>query len=189
MIYKFFKIYFQTSLGDGFAFFSNLFVPSSMSGIILYMSQLEQEGSGLQWDNFFVSPNSLEIFSVGLAFFYLVFDMLVYGIVGVVVLIIKDLKAKERESLSKFFTKVANCWLISVDIGKEESQDNDESFESNSGNTETISQKSESIPRNIGVHLEGLTKAYNISRNEERIAVSNLSLSFRIGEVGHLFLI
>ena len=160
-----------------------------MSGIILYMSQFEQEGSGLQWDNFFVSPNSLEIFSVGLAFFYLVFDMLVYGIVGVVVLVIKDLKAKERESLSKFFTKVANCWLISVDIGKEESQDNDESFESNSGNTETFSQKSESIPRNIGVHLEGLTKAYNISRNEERIAVSNLSLSFRIGEVDHLFLI
>ena len=151
------------------------------------MSQLEQEGSGLQWDNFFASPNSLEIFSVGLAFFYLVFDMLVYGIVGVVVLVIKDLKAKERESLSKFFTKVANCWLISVDIGKEENQDNDASFESNSGNTEIISPKSKSIPINVGVHLEGLTKAYNISRNEERIAVSNLSLSFQMGEVGHSF--
>ena len=86
-----------------------------------------------------------------------------------------------------FFTKVANCWLISVDIGKEENQDNDTSFESNSENTEVISQKSQSIPINVGVHLEGLTKAYNISRNEERIAVSNLSLSFQIGEVGHLF--
>ena len=158
-----------------------------MSGIILYMSQFEQEGSGLQWDNFFVSPNSLEIFSVGLAFFYLIFDMLVYGTVGVVVLVIKDLKAKERESLSKFFTKVANCWLISVDIGKEEKQVNDTSFETNSGNTEMISRKSQSIPINVGVHLEGLTKAYNISRNEERIAVSNLSLSFQIGEVCHLF--
>ena len=154
-----------------------------MSGIVLYISQLEQEGSGLQWDNFFVSPNSLEIFSVGLAFFYIIFDMLVYGSVGVLILVIKDLKAKEKESLNKFFTKMANCWLISVDIGKEETNCSDNSLESSGGNAEIVSQGKPSIPKDIGVQLENLTKAYNISRNEARIAVSNLSLSFNIGEV------
>ena len=154
-----------------------------MSGIVLYISQLEQEGSGLQWDNFFVSPNSLELFSVGLAFFYLIFDMIVYGSVGLIILVIKDLKAKEKESLNKFFTKVANCWLISVDIGKEEAKNNDIGSELPSENGDIVSHEKESIPKNIGVHLEALTKSYSISRNEERNAVSNLSIDFQIGEV------
>ena len=157
-----------------------------MSGIVLYISQLEQEGSGLQWNNFFVSPNSLELFSVGLAFFYLIFDIIVYGSVGLIILIIKDLKAKEKESLNKFFTKVANCWLISVDIGKEETTNNDNQSESSSENGDIVSHEKNSIPRNIGVHLEALTKSYSISRNEERNAVSNLSLDFQIGEVTYM---
>ena len=157
-----------------------------MSGIVLYISQLEQEGSGLQWDNFFVSPNSLELFSVGLAFFYLIFDMIVYGLVGLIILVIKDLKAKEKESLNKFFTKVANCWLISVDIGKEEATDNDIGSESLSVNGNIVSHEKKSTPRNIGVHLEALTKSYSISRNEERNAVSNLSIDFQIGEVTYI---
>ena len=157
-----------------------------MSGIVLYISQLEQEGSGLQWDNFFVSPNSLELFSVGLAFFYLIFDMIVYGLVGLIILVIKDLKAKEKESLNKFFTKVANCWLISVDIGKEEATDNDIGSESLSVNGNIVSHEKKSIPRNIGVLLEALTKSYSISRNEERNAVSNLSIDFQIGEVTYI---
>ena len=154
-----------------------------MSGIVLYISQLEQEGSGLQWDNFFVSPNSHELFSVGLSFFYLIFDMIVYGSVGLIILVIKDLKAKEKESLNKFFTKVANCWLISVDIGKEEAKNNDIGSELPSENGDIVSHERESIPKNIGVHLEALTKSYSISRNEERNAVSNLSIDFQIGEV------
>ena len=35
----------------------------------------------------------------------------------------------------------------------------------------------------VGVSLRGLTKIYRVSRNEEKIAVDNLSLDFRVGEV------
>ena len=154
-----------------------------MSSIILYISQLEEQGSGIQWENIFVSPVKEEMFNVGFTSVFLIFDSILYGMIGVIVILIKDLKTKEKESLSKIFSKIANCWLISVDIGKEEfpSNPNESSLD-----IEKDKKKDPEKTRpetKVGVQLENLTKAYNISRSEERLAVSNLSVNFNVGEV------
>ena len=156
-----------------------------MSSLILYISQLEQQGSGAQWDNVFVSPVvTAEMFNIGLTSLFILFDSVLYGIIGMTVIMIKDLKTKEKESLSNIFSKIANCWLISVDIGTEDvaSTSSENSLDIDHGKGETVNHEND-MKKSVGVHLENLTKAYTISRNEERVAVSNLSLSFNVGEV------
>jgi hypothetical protein len=158
-----------------------------MSSIILYISQLEEQGFGIQWDNIFVSPVKKEMFNVGFASVFLIFDSVLYGMIGVIVILIKDLKTKEKESLNKIFSKIANCWLISVDIGKEESSSNRNENTLDIEKDKITAQEKASTQNKVGVQLENLTKAYNISRTEERLAVSDLSLSFNVGEVRPLY--
>ena len=157
-----------------------------MSSIILYISQLEEQGFGIQWDNIFVSPVKKEMFNVGFASVFLIFDSVLYGMIGVIVILIKDLKTKEKESLNKIFSKIANCWLISVDIGKEEFPSNRNENTLDIEKDKITAQEKNSPQNKVGVQLENLTKAYTISRTEERLAVSDLSLSFNVGEVRSL---
>ena len=158
-----------------------------MSSIILYISQLEEQGFGIQWDNIFVSPVKEEMFNVGFASVFLIFDSILYGMIGVIVILIKDLKTKEKENLSKIFSKIANCWLISVDIGKEEFHSNPSENSLDIEKDKMTDQQKTNPQNRVGVQLENLTKAYTISRREERVAVSNLSISFNVGEVRSLY--
>ena len=155
---------------------------------MLYITQYEQEGSGIQWSNVFVPPVEAEIFNVGVTCIFLLIDSILYGVIGVTVIFIKDLKRSEKERLSNTFSKIANCWLISVDIGTEESSltQQENGLDSDLANQNRISHENETT-KNVAVQLQNLTKRYKISRKEERIAVSNLSLSFNVGEVRNLF--
>ena len=155
---------------------------------MLYITQYEQEGSGIQWSNVFVPPVEAEIFNVGVTCIFLLIDSILYGLIGVTVIFIKDLKRSEKERLSNTFSKIANCWLISVDIGTEESSltQQENGLDSDLANQNEISHENETT-KNVAVQLQNLTKRYKISRKEERIAVSNLSLSFNVGEVRNLF--
>ena len=51
------------------------------------------------------------------------------------------------------------------------------------GKTEEALSMSPRGGAKVGVSLRGLTKIYRISRTEEKIAVDNLTLDFRVGEV------
>ena len=131
-----------------------------MSSIMLYITQFEQQGSGVQWNNVFVTPVDAEIFNVGLTSIFLLIDSILYGIIGVTIIFIKDLKKSEKERLSSIFSKIANCWLISVDIGTEElaSTSSENSLDIDHGKGETVNHESD-MKKSVGVHLENLTKA------------------------------
>ena len=111
-----------------------------MSSVILYITQYEQQGVGIQWSNVYVSAVKEERFNFGYACMFIVFDSIMYGTVGLVVLMIKNSGNKEKvgQGCQSFWSKVANCWLISVDIGKEESpsvsSDNTSELENESNN-------------------------------------------------------
>ena len=64
---------------------------------MLYITQYEQEGSGIQWSNVFVPPVEAEIFNVGVTCIFLLIDSILYGVIGVTVIFIKDLKGVRRK--------------------------------------------------------------------------------------------
>ena len=164
-----------------------------MSSMMLYISQYEQQGVGIQWNNVFVAPIKEDMFNFGLTCAFLLFDSVLYGIIGFTILLLKDHKWKEQVALlfrkqgETLFSRIANCWLISVDIGTEESSSIPSESSPQLKNSKSANHH-QIVSADVGIRLENLTKIYTISRNEERVAVCDLSLSFNVGEVGNVSL-
>ena len=84
------------------------------------MTQYEEQEVGIQWHNTFQSAIDRDQFNYGYNCLILLFDSCLYAAVGFLVLSVGEKRKQSGGRISQLFSRLANCWLISIDIGKEE---------------------------------------------------------------------
>ncbi|XP_077555605.1 uncharacterized protein LOC144169991 isoform X2 [Haemaphysalis longicornis] len=160
-----------------------LFMSTSFSYGCLYVSRFEEQGLGVQWKYLWQSPVPGDDMSLGYCLAMMLFDSLLYFMIGVVV---SNLFLGEKSSFSKrkllaFFSskkaepKAQYCLPDSIGNGMKPQL------------LKVPYIVNDKLPTNsTGISIQDLCVAYNSGKPTERVAVSHLSLHFEEGHINTL---
>uniref|UniRef100_A0A8C2TQN9 P-type phospholipid transporter n=1 Tax=Coturnix japonica TaxID=93934 RepID=A0A8C2TQN9_COTJA len=151
--------------------FASLLSPVAFGFGCEYFALFEEQGVGVQWDNFFESPLEEDGFSITTSAVMMLFDTFLYGVMTWYI-----------ESVFPGEYGIPRPWYFpftkSYWFG-EESQDRQHLHPDQKGPTE-VCKEEEPMHLSLGVSIQNLVKVY---RDGKKVAVDGLTLNFYEGQI------
>ncbi|RMC22299.1 hypothetical protein DUI87_00611 [Hirundo rustica rustica] len=161
----------QDHISFSLKIFASLLSPVAFGFGCEYFALFEEQGVGVQWDNFFESPLEEDGFSITTSAVMMLFDTFLYGIMTWYI-----------ESVFPGQYGIPRPWYFpftkSYWFG-EEAQDRQHPHPDQKGSSE-VCKEEEPMHLSLGVSIQNLVKVY---RDGKKVAVDGLTLNFYEGQI------